>query len=79
MFGKLPPRVQAAARRSYRVWRADPFHPGLGFKRCRTRRPVWSVRIGIGYRALCVKPDEETFVWFFIGSHSDYDQVLSRL
>jgi len=32
-FRKLPPRVQRLARRNYRLWKQNPFHPGLQFKR----------------------------------------------
>ncbi len=34
-----------------------------------------SVRIGIGYRALGVRKGEE-IIWFWIGSHADYDRLL---
>lgn len=40
--------------------------------------PVYSVRVGIGYRALGVK-DGDTITWFWIGSHADYDQILKSL
>jgi hypothetical protein len=49
-------------------------HPSLHFK------PVglyWSVRIGRRHRALAVRDGDE-LVWFWIGSHADYDQRLRR-
>ena len=33
------------------------------------------VRIGIHYRALAVKSDNE-MAWFWIGSHAEYDRLL---
>jgi hypothetical protein len=53
--------------------RTDPRHPSLHFKLGR----LWSVRVGIGYRALAVEGDEGP-VWFWIGSHADYDRIVQR-
>ena len=58
-------------------FREDPFHPSLQFKRLGTARPVWSVRISIDYRALGAR-DGDVIVWFWIGSHADYDKLISR-
>jgi hypothetical protein len=74
----LPPHVQRKAREAYQSWRLNPQHPGLQFKQVHTHKPVYSVRIGIGWRALGVKSDD-TMVWFWIGSHADYDKLLSKL
>lgn len=41
-------------------------------------RPIYSVRIGISYRALGLR-DEEQIYWFWIGSHAEYDDLLRRL
>jgi hypothetical protein len=35
----------------------------------------WSVRVGIGYRALAVAGDDGP-VWFWIGSHAEYDRII---
>lgn len=51
----------------------SPRHPSLHFKRIGT---VYSVRTGLHYRALDAE-DDGTFVWFWIGAHDDYDQLLS--
>jgi hypothetical protein len=37
----------------------------------------WSVRIGRRYRAVAVERGED-LVWFWIGSHADYDRLISR-
>ena len=40
---------------------------------------IWSVRIGIGWRALgVIKTDEDKIVWFWVGSHAEYDNILSK-
>jgi hypothetical protein len=74
-FAKLPDAVQEQARRAYRLWRDDPRHPGLHFKRVHGRADVWSVRIGLGWRALGIL-DGDTITWFWIGSHADYDSLI---
>ena len=77
-FEALPPEVQQRARRAYRQWLRNPFHPSLGFKPIHVRRPVYAVRIGIHWRALGVRRGE-LVVWFWIGSHAEYDGIVSRL
>ena len=77
-FDDLPPRIQARARQAYRMFAQDPSHPGLNFKQVRSSRPIFSARVSLGYRALAIR-DADTWIWFWIGSHSDYDQLLSRL
>jgi hypothetical protein len=37
---------------------------------------LWSVRVGIHYRALGADRPEGV-VWFWIGSHADYDKLVS--
>jgi hypothetical protein len=34
-----------------------------------------SARVGLRYRALAVEVDDG-LLWFWIGSHADYDQLL---
>ncbi|MFO8099522.1 MAG: hypothetical protein R6T83_07870 [Salinibacter sp.] len=41
-------------------------------------RPIYSVRITQDYRAVGVQK-EESIIWFWIGSHEDYDRLLDRL
>lgn len=56
----------------------DPSHPGLNFKQVHTSRPIFSARVSLGYRALSVR-EGDSLIWFWIGSHADYDKLLSRL
>jgi len=77
-FKRLPKRIQRSARRDYQLWKRDPNHPSLQFKRVGRRLEAYSVRVGIGWRALGVK-EQDVVVWFWIGSHAEYDQILKRL
>lgn len=74
-FAKLPNEMQGQARRAYRLFRADPFHPSLRFKRVSGAEDVYSVRIGLGYRALGLL-EGSVVTWFWFGSHADYDRIL---
>ena len=78
LFAKLPLSVQNQARKNYRLWRADASHPSLHFKRIHSRENIYSVRIGLGWRALGLR-EGDTINWFWIGSHADYDMVIKRL
>jgi len=75
-FRELPDRIQRLARKSYRAWKKDQSHPGLQFKLVGKRKPVYSVRIGIGWRALGLRIETDTIVWFWIGSHADYERLI---
>ena len=72
----LPKAIQRHAVQAYKVFAKDPSHPGLQFKKVHPKRPIYSVRIGLGYRALGTKTGDE-IVWFWIGSHADYDRLVS--
>ena len=77
-FQSLPPNVQRQARTAYRLWKQNPFHPSLQFKQVHSREPIYSVRVGIGWRAVGVRSEDE-MVWFWIGSHADFDDLISRM
>lgn len=40
--------------------------------------PVYSVRVTRDYRALGVRDDGD-MIWFWIGSHTNYERVLRQL
>lgn len=78
LFEALPVAIQKQANEAYQIFRTNPSHPGLSFKQVSPKGPTYSVRIGLHYRALAVrKPDH--YLWFWIGTHAEYDKVLSRL
>jgi hypothetical protein len=77
-LARLPAAVQAQAARVCALWRSDPYHNSLQFKRVSQRQPIYSVRVGPGYRALGLREDEHLY-WFWIGPHAEYDELLRRL
>ncbi len=79
-FHGLPERVRRTARKNYKLWKANPHHPSLEFKRVKGAKDIYSIRTGIGWRALGVmKEGGDTIVWFWIGSHGEYDKLLRSL
>ena len=78
LLAHLPSTIQKQAKESFRQFEKDPYYPGLRFKRVSSKRPIYSVRISIDYRVLGVLKENE-IIWFWIGSHSDYDKMLIEM
>lgn len=76
---RLPRDIQRRARHAYRRFRQDPSHPALGFKPLHTSLPRWSVWISEFYRAVGVRKSDDEMVWFFIGTHADYERLIAAL
>lgn len=74
-FAKLPDDIKSQARKAYRLWSQNHAHPSLHFKKIHTQESLFSVRVGLGWRALGLK-EEDTITWFWIGSHAEYDNII---
>ncbi|MBD2513984.1 hypothetical protein H6G93_02995 [Nostoc sp. FACHB-973] len=77
LFANLPQQVQQQAREAYQQFKQDPWHPSLRFKQVHPREPIYSARVSKNYRAVGVR-NESGIVWFWIGTHADYDNLLSQ-
>lgn len=77
-LNSLPKAIRRQAADAYKLFQHDPYHPSLRFKQVHPTRPIYSVRIGRGYRAVGVRSGDE-MIWYWIGSHADYEGLLSRL
>ena len=69
----LPQTIQDLADKNFCFLKENPRHPSLRLKKA---GEFWSVRVGLGHRALG-KDREEGIVWFWIGTHAEYDQLIS--
>lgn len=78
LFADLPKQVQEQARKTYRQFKEDPSHPSLGFKKVHPELPIYSTRINKNYRAVG-QLDGDTVIWFWVGSHAEYDNLLGQL
>ena len=77
-YEKLPPDVQRSAKHAFALWQNNPFHKSLRFKQIHSVQPIYSVRVGLYYRALGIK-ENDTMIWFWIGTHADYDGMIQKL
>jgi hypothetical protein len=77
-YAKLPENTKISARKSYKKWKTDPFHTSLQFKQIHNVLPIYSVRIGLSWRALGVK-ENKTMISFWIESHAEYDKLIKTL
>ena len=75
MFSDLPADAQRDAKRAYRQFQKDPAHPGLQFKKLEGEDNLYSVRIGLDFRALGTIRQGRV-VWYWIGNHSEYDRLI---
>lgn len=72
-YESLPRSVRKLADKQFELLKVNPDHRSLRFKKV---GHLWSVRIGIRYRALGVDV-EGGILWFWIGTHADYDKIIS--
>ena len=77
-YRRLPEHVRRRAREAYRHFKDNPSHPSLRFKQVHATEPVYAARVSLGYRALAVL-NRNVIVWFWIGTHADYDRLLRTL
>ncbi|MBN2173392.1 MAG: hypothetical protein JW731_04630 [Bacteroidales bacterium] len=72
LYEKLPKNLQLLAVHSFNKLKSNENHPSLHLKKV---GKYWSVRIGKKYRALGVNVNEGV-LWFWIGSHAEYDRLI---
>lgn len=75
-YRSLDEGVRRSARKAYRLWIDNPYHPSLRFKCINAEENIWAVRISRGYRALGVW-EKDAVNWFWIGSHDNYERFFS--
>lgn len=78
VFFKLPKEMQSIAKNKFKLWKENHNHQSLRFKQIHSREKIYSLRISSNYRALGVKKDD-VLIWFWIGSHTDYDKIIKKL
>ena len=76
-YRELPSEIQTRAREAYGLFRENPGHPSLQFKKIHGVEPMYSVRVTLSYRAVGLL-EGDLITWFWIGSHDDYDRLLAR-
>jgi mRNA-degrading endonuclease RelE of RelBE toxin-antitoxin system len=77
-FANLPEKIQQQTGEAYRQFKENPSHISLRFKKVHPQLPIYSARISKDYRAVG-QLEGDTVIWFWVGSHADYDKLLSQL
>lgn len=72
LYAALPVEVRTTADKNYALLKDNPQHPSLHFKKVGA---LWSARVGEQYRVLG-KDVERGVLWFWIGTHADYDKLV---
>jgi hypothetical protein len=72
-YAALSSELKQQTQKAYQLWKADPLHPSLHFKK--VGKSLWSARISGGYRALALKKGDD-YYWIWVGTHDDYEMIL---
>lgn len=73
LYRRLPPQTCAITDKNFELLKDNPRHPSLHLKKV---GKYFSVRVGLAYRALGVEVPEGV-LWFWIGSHADYERMIA--
>lgn len=71
-YRQLPPEIRDLTDKNFELLKQNLRHPSLRLKKVGI---FYSARVGLHYRVLA-KERSEGLVWFWIGHHSEYDQLL---
>jgi hypothetical protein len=77
-YRRLPSEIQEQARQAYRLFRENPAHPSLHFKKVSDREPIFSARVTINFRVVGLL-EGGLMTWFWIGNHEEYDRLVDKL
>lgn len=78
LLAALPADAQRQARAAYELFKQNPRHPSLQFKRIRpSDEALYSARVGDHYRAIGLL-EGDTVYWTWIGTHEQYNSVTHR-
>ena len=75
LYKKLPKDIREIAKKQYNIFSNDPYHASLHFKSVHTNKPIYSARVTKDYRTLGIL-NKNIIIWFWIGSHRDYEKLL---
>ena len=84
LLERLPPHIQQAASEAFHFFLKNPHHEMLNrhdlkdTKKGRHRNGSVSISLVQNYRAIFVL-DGSTNVWYWIGSHEDYNNFVGKI
>jgi hypothetical protein len=68
-YDQLPAHIQKLADKTFHLFKDNPRHPSLGFRR---KGAVHTAEVGRSYRAIARERDGD-YYWFWIGTHEEYN------
>ena len=71
-YDKLPNEIKAKADKAFNLLKNNSNHPSLHLKKIKI---YYSARIDIKYRVLGIEI-QEGILWFWIGTHTEYDKIV---
>lgn len=74
-YNQLNASIQRLADKNFEHLKVNPRHPSLQLKKVGS--DLYSARVGLEHRALAFDLGEE-WVWFWIGPHDAYEQLIGR-
>lgn len=83
-LAKLPKLIQEAAAAAFELFLQNPAHRSLSLHEIHLSsksglpRPTFSVYITKQYRALYTIRPDGTNLWFWIGTHAEYDTIIGK-
>jgi hypothetical protein len=77
-YTNLPSKIKKQAKQAYKQFQINPYYSSLHFKQVHSTRPIFSIRITKDYRAIGTIQGED-IIWFWIGTHSEYENILSKM
>ena len=72
-YHNLQKSIQELADKNFDLLKTHPQHPSLHLKKI---KKYYSVRVGKKHRALGIQSEEGDTVWFWIGTHAEYDKLI---
>lgn len=74
LYGQLSLDIRDLADKNFELLEQNPRHPSLHFKKI---GPFWSVRVGIGFRAVGLDKGD-LILWVWIGPHVEYKRLIAK-
>jgi len=78
LLAQLPTHVQEQAEKAYQQFKRDPSYNSLDFKQVKSRKFLYSARVGDHYRVLG-RMEGDTIIWSWIGTHEDYNKIIGKI
>jgi hypothetical protein len=73
-YRQFPENIRVLADKNFALLKDNPRHLSLRLKKIEL---FWSARVGLRHRVLA-KDHIEGLVWFWIGSHARYEELLRQ-